>query len=125
MNEKEELAMENKKELGNITIKVNNNADSDMQVYKCPHIKCTEYFIDYNDLQSHKVLGHGDMPAFFNKELNAPSKGFSVTEVKRLSFFTTKYVIGKYATMIKLYTSNNGGGNNGRTTNTKSPSPKH
>lgn len=97
-------------EYGNITIKVKDiPKDSDMQAYKCPFLSCTAYYFNYQDLQSHKILAHGEMPKFFQKNQDSISSrhgGFSIKKVKRLGFYSTKHTLNTYATMLKILMNN-------------------
>lgn len=87
-------------QFGNIKLKIKENKASDIQVYKCPFLSCTESYMNYQDLQSHKVLAHAQLPKFFKTD--SLSGGFSKTKIRKLNMYSTKYVLNTYLTMLKL-----------------------
>lgn len=95
-----------KREFGNITVKYNTEKGDDFQVYKCPFFKCPEYYHNYRDLQSHKVLSHGELPKFFQKDATQKKGGFSIKKVKRLGFYNTRHTLNTMAAMLKIMMNN-------------------
>ena len=93
------------KQYGNVKLIVDEKKGGEIEVYKCPRLNCPEVFLNYQDLQSHKVLTHGLAPKFFKKEGFLDAQGFSMAKVKRLGIYNTKYVFNTYFTMLKLFVS--------------------
>lgn len=95
-----------KKEFGNIQIEMDKGVDK--EVYKCSHLSCDEYFLNYDDLQSHKVLFHGQLPKYFhnNTAINPKIGHFSIDKAKKLNFYSTKHVINTHLFILKLMFNN-------------------
>lgn len=94
--------MGNGSELGNVTIKVKKGSQPDTKVYKCPYVSCPFYSLKYEDVQSHKVLKHGDIPAFFKTD-NATTKRFSRERMSKINLSNTKYKVNKLFMGLKIY----------------------
>lgn len=99
------------------SIKMDKHIKGDMLVYKCPHHNCPNEYLTYNDVQSHRVLTHGEVPKFF-KIPSASGEGFHVGKLRRLNNYNNKYAIDKYYMMLKLFVNGTSRGkNNGNTKN--------
>ena len=103
MTEKEKQLMQ----VGNISIKLDASSNAKLQAYKCPFVKCSAMFFDYKDLQTHKVLAHGELPTFFKPDKIMNGDNFSSAKLRKLKMYNTKFMINTYVTMLKLYLGGN------------------
>lgn len=106
--------MQEEVEFGNIKVKME---DSNAEVYKCSHLKCNAFFLNYQDLQTHKIMTHGDTPKFFLDKNNNDKlhKHFSRESLRMESTYILKYKINMYKMMLKAFIDN-AGKKDGRTT---------
>ena len=79
-------------------IKIREDSKPHMQVYKCSYLDCEEFFVDYRDWQSHKVLIHGESPEFFNRK----TFGIKTASLTGASFYPIRHKIDHFMLDIRL-----------------------
>lgn len=92
---------EQEQQIGNIRIKATKEAD--MKVYKCPHLNCSEFFTDYTQLQSHLVLGHAEVPRYFNSTDSLIKRRFCKQRLGKQNLYVLKMTINSYKAMLDIF----------------------
>jgi len=95
----------------NVSITYDEDNPPDIEVYRCPHLKCKEFYFTQADLDSHKVLGHAQMPKSLTnidqfKPTPIPSIGgtshFSIEKLNQVKKLNSKQTMKHYGFMLHL-----------------------
>jgi hypothetical protein len=93
--------MAEEQQIGSVILKVDEKSQAPVQVYKCPFLNCPAYFFNYQDLQQHKVLHHGEVPKFFFNDA-VGHKPFSKARLAPQNLYVLKSRINHYKMMLTL-----------------------
>ena len=83
-------------------IKVKRDQPTEARGYKCPFLKCDFFSLKYEDLQSHLVIKHGELPKFFKID-SATGKRFSRERIGKINLMSTKYRLNNIMFGLKIY----------------------